>query len=352
VSRRRHRERPESFSFDSFLDVVANVCGIIIKLILVAWAGARLYQGPTVSKPFVPEALPEMVASAGDREAPDPLEKEARKGTDAVARLEAELARLLSEGEAGRATARDASESRRREDGRLALLRDEVAALERLPSPSAPMPDAELKARLAEAERKIAELKASPSPKKVHRYPTPVSQTVQSEEILFEIRDNRVTAIDLGTMVEEIQQGMREAGDELRSRWSLERRTAPSGAFRLRYTIERERPLGLLGRTEIPDDRGSFRYGLTGWEVEPLDPARGEPVEKALAPGSAFRNIVDHLDPQVTAITLCVYPDSFDAYRRIRDHLHGREVVVAGRPLPPDVPIAMSTKKGTVSRGQ
>ena len=351
MSRRRHKERPESFSFDSFLDVVANVCGIIIKLILVAWAGARLYHGPVVSKPFVPDAVPEMVALA-EAEQPDPLEKDVKNEIDAVARLEAELAKLLADGDAGRSMAREAADMRRREDERLSLLRDEVVALEGKAVPMAPMPDAELKARLAEVERRIAELKASPSPKKVHRYPTPVSQTVQSEEILFEIRGNRVTAIDLGSMVEEIQQVMKEAGDELRTRWSIERRTAPAGAFRLKYTIERERPLGLLGRSEFPDDRGSFRYGLTGWEVEPMDPARGEAVEKALAAGSNFRNIIDHLDPQVTAITLCVYPDSFDAYRRIRDHLHGKELVVAGRPLPPDVPIAMSTKKGTVSRGQ
>lgn len=351
MSRRRHRERPESFSFDSFLDVVANVCGIIIKLILVAWAGARLYHGPVVSKPFIPEPVTAM-ATAAEPDQPDPLEKDLRNEMDAVARLEAELARLLAEGEAGRAMARDDAAARRKEEGRLVLLREEVAALEGQPVPMAPMPDAELRARIAEAERRLAELKAAPLPKRVHRYPTPVSQTVQTEEILFEIRDNRIAAIDLGSMVEEIQQVMRESGDELRTRWSIERRTAPSGPFRLRYTIERERPLGVLGRSEFPDDRGPFRYGLTGWEVETLDPGRGEPVDKALAAGSSFRNIVDHLDPRVTAITLCVYPDSFDAYRRVRDHLHGRELVVAGRPLPAGVPIAMSTKKGTVSRGQ
>ena len=87
MSRRRHKERPESFSFDSFLDVVANVCGIIIKLILVAWAGARLYHGPVVSKPFVPDAVPEMVALA-EAEQPDPLEKDVKNEIDAVARLQ------------------------------------------------------------------------------------------------------------------------------------------------------------------------------------------------------------------------------------------------------------------------
>jgi len=41
--RRRPQREKIFFSFDSFLDVVANVIGIIIRLILVAWVGARTY---------------------------------------------------------------------------------------------------------------------------------------------------------------------------------------------------------------------------------------------------------------------------------------------------------------------
>src|SRR4051812_4649187 len=41
--RRRRRPAEIPFSLDSFLDVIANVVGIIIKLILVAWVGARSY---------------------------------------------------------------------------------------------------------------------------------------------------------------------------------------------------------------------------------------------------------------------------------------------------------------------
>src|SRR5690349_8309893 len=65
MSRRRRRER-EFFSFDSFLDVVANVVGIIIKLILVAWVGARSYRAVVPPIPLPPppvlgeaEPLPE-----------------------------------------------------------------------------------------------------------------------------------------------------------------------------------------------------------------------------------------------------------------------------------------------------
>src|SRR3954447_11588071 len=43
--RRRRPLKSEAiqFSFDSFLDLVTNVVGIIIRLILVTWVGARSY---------------------------------------------------------------------------------------------------------------------------------------------------------------------------------------------------------------------------------------------------------------------------------------------------------------------
>src|SRR5579884_2771705 len=73
--RRRPRSREIAFSFDSFLDVVANVVGIIIRLILVAWVGARAYTGLRVAAELAKHgdpAQPAMLTS----QAPDPLERE------------------------------------------------------------------------------------------------------------------------------------------------------------------------------------------------------------------------------------------------------------------------------------
>jgi hypothetical protein len=85
--------------------------------------------------------------------------------------------------------------------------------------------------------------------------------------------------------------------------------------------------------------------------VEPVQAERGEPAEAALKEGSAFRRVADALAPDETAVTFWVYPDSFALYRALRDHLHGRDFVVAGRPLADDMPIGAS-RRGTVSRGQ
>src|SRR5919197_2081687 len=53
--RRRRPAREVAFSFDSFLDVVTNVVGIILRLILVAWVGARSYKA-AVPAPAPPPA--------------------------------------------------------------------------------------------------------------------------------------------------------------------------------------------------------------------------------------------------------------------------------------------------------
>jgi hypothetical protein len=52
--------------------------------------------------------------------------------------------------------------------------------------------------------------------------------------------------------------------------------------------------------------------------VEPIAGERGEPLETARTPGSAFRRVVDALDP-TTVVTFWVYPDSFAIFRELRD---------------------------------
>src|SRR5262245_44549290 len=86
--RRRPPPREVAFSFDSFLDLVANVCGIIIRLILVAWVGARAYHASMEkTKQTPPDA-------AAPKAADDPVNREL---TLAKAELEKTRIRLLDQ---------------------------------------------------------------------------------------------------------------------------------------------------------------------------------------------------------------------------------------------------------------
>lgn len=348
--RRRRRVREIAFSFDSFLDVVANVVGIIIRLILVVWVGARTYTGMQPTAITTPTVEVESLAPT------DPLVSELEQRRRELALVQNRLSdqlRLLDDArdtEASPAEEWAALETRRRK------LEEEQAALDRDAAQhgqvvrAAALSGAELRERSRRLMDDIKALDKLPPLKKTFQYKTPISQPVQAEELLFECQSGRVTFIDIGTMLREVRTLIRDKGEELRSRWHMDGVVGPVGPFRLHYQVERERDV--LGITGAPDAKANFRYGLTGWVVEPATGARGEPTDAALAANSEFRRIVDAIDPQQTVVTFFVYPDSFAVFRQLRDYLYERDVVVAGRPLPAGAPITASSKNGTRSRGQ
>jgi hypothetical protein len=353
--RRRRPTREIPFSFDSFLDIVANVVGIIIRLILVVWVGARSYSSIQPMPPAEPASRDVVV----DRPLPeDPLQHELarhqRELADARARLLEQLRQLqLVEQEQqrthGQLTALGAQ--RRSLEGEQSKLAREGAERGQAAQLAALSLD-ELRRRGQRLAEEVRALEKLPPVKKTLRYHTPVSRPVNSEELLFECRQGRVTFIDIAALLAEVRAGMEDKARLLQTQWQVADVAGPVGPFRLRYVLERERgtlDAALLGGA--PAGGGGFRYGLSEWQLEPVALERGEPVDVALADGSEFRQIVEALDPQMTVVTFWVYPDTFAGYRRLRDFLYDRDVVVAGRPLPEGVPIA-SSRRGTASRGQ
>ncbi len=207
----------------------------------------------------------------------------------------------------------------------------------------------EIRSRVQFVQAEIDALQKTPPPKHALRYQTPVSQPLQTEELFFECRGGRVTVIDVGAMLEQVNRERDGKAKQLASRWEADGATDPVGVFRMHYTLEREHgPTDGPAGGPLPD--AQFSYDIR-WMVEPVSDVRGEAEETALAPASDFRKVVDALDPKVTAVTFWVYSDSYPLYRRLRDYLHGRDFVVAGRPLMEGMPIG-SSRHGTASRGQ
>src|SRR5580704_4085226 len=93
--RRRRSVRETPFSLDSFLDLVTNVVGIVIRLILVAWVAARAY---TTLPEFLKKAPPRTDDVAEPSRKDDPLsaeiERQRRELEEAEARLLEQLRQL------------------------------------------------------------------------------------------------------------------------------------------------------------------------------------------------------------------------------------------------------------------
>ncbi len=352
--RRRRPNREIQFSFDSFLDVVANVVGIILRLILVAWAGARMYKGPPPPPPAPLPALEKTISLPDPR---DPLVDEMEQQRLMLIRAQAHLLEHLQQSRQTRAEREAikgkissvaeqrqalekhlAEERRKAAEQELLLQRDQEEWLRKqaIEAQQLNLSLSEIRTRSSKLIQQIEELKKKPSQKQALRYRTPISSELQTKELQWECRNGRVTLLDVDALQSEIQRDYQERREMTRSSLTCTGLTQPVGAFRLQYFIEQS-PSG--GRPNF------------GWKAIPTTPDRGETLEQALQPRSEFRRIADNVFPNETAMTFWVYPDSFPLYRRLRDYLHDRDVVVAGRPIPLDQEIAASVG-GSVSRGQ
>jgi hypothetical protein len=358
--RRRRPRREIAFSFDSFLDVVANVCGIIIRLILVAWVGARSYHAVSAKQALEspPSAVEITTAKPARIVAPpvtDPLQAELARHREELTEQQQRLLDQLRQCQLLESSSAETTQELAALSVSETALEKEQGKLERAlaektgATKSAQLSLAELEKRSEQLAAELKALEQLPPIKKTLRYRTPVSRPVHTEELHFECQNGRVCFIDLQAFLIEIRRGMDDQAEQLKSRWEIEGTAGPVGAYRLRYSVERER--GLLDGGGRPLAGGGFRYGLSGWVVEPITASRGETAVSALAPGGEFRRLVDAIDPEQTVVTMWVYPDSFALYRQLRDFLHERNIEVAGRPLPPGTPIA-SSRKGSASRGQ
>jgi hypothetical protein len=349
--RRRRPLKDESiqFSFDSFLDLVTNVVGIIIRLILVTWVGARSYHASMQWLDIEPPPRETKELRISDNPLHERIEQSKSELDEAKTRLLAQLKDL------------DAADDKVRDvKGQLIVIGNRKAELEAeqkslevkgvqrvVLAQQANVSLSQVQGRSKQLLEDIKKLEAEPVKKKELKYHAPLSKTVQSEEIFFECRGGRITYIDLPAMMQEVKGSLDGIVDELKTNWRVERKTGAIGPFRLRYAIERDRTALDVGAPSP----GNFRYGLSEWVLEPTTPERGEGMAQALKEKSEFRQLVDNLDPNLTTVTFWVYPDSFELFRHLRDHLYERGHDVAGRPLPPGAPIAAS-RNGTASRGQ
>lgn len=335
--RRRRKSREIEFSFDSFLDVVANVVGIILRLILVAWVGARSYTVvvPTPAPSLTQEEIAEL-PDPHDPLAPE-LERQRRELAETQARLLEQLKEWQKLKQDSTLTAEELSRLTvhvQQADAQKSNLEGKTQQAVQT-ARNAYLSLNEIHERSKRVLEEIEVLRKAPPSKKTLRYRTPVSHPLTSEELLFECHGGRISFIDYGKFMQEIERSLQD-GDKLRGTNRFSAVTETVGPFRMRYLAELE---GFPPKVAL------------SWEIEPIALIRGETIERALAPGSEFRRVIDGIEPGSTAVTMCVYPDSFPLYRKLRDYMHERDITVAGRPLPEGASIAAS-RHGTTSRGQ
>lgn len=324
---------------DSFLDIVANIVGILIILVLVV--GMRAKNAPVTLS----------IASPEQKAARDELKGELATG----ASIESDIVRTNEEIKNVLLT----KQERFAERSQLALMQ---SALEYKIRERRGQLDTDAQAEfdrgrnLAAAESRLAQLRqeeqqasnVQAAPIRIENYPTPISKTVNGRELHIQLRAGRLTVIPWDELIEELKTTFHQKIYKMQAQSELNDQFGPIGGFRVRYTMERH---DASMRTYEETGQGGSYVRLKKFSLMPVSSQLGEPFNAALADGSEFRQALSRHRPDWTTVTVWTYPDSFDEFRRLRQELYKLGYAVAGRPLPEGMPIGGSPE-GTRSASE
>ena len=370
MSRRARDE--EAFGSDSFLDVLANIVGILI--ILIVSAASRVERGPVMPQPATSAEQPADLAQQPVRAAPvaepEPAAEIARSEPQADSEpepdgpppkiadeLQALQQKMSSLDAKSRALSDHMNQLQAEADSAVKLLSaEEQAAAKRAGKlRQSKVRLARLEEALGERQETLTGLVAEFEEVKNSRPPAvevkhrlaPISQEVTGEELHFRVSGGRVAVVPLSILVDRIKAQMERQKDWLSGHGRHEAVVGPVDGFTMHYQIERL-PLSTLDRNRL--GYGAYRIGISHWEIVPERDLKSETPEEALRKGSKFALAV-RIAPDKATLTFWVYPDSFHAFRILQAACQAEGFVVAARPLPDGVSIAGSPN-GTRSAGQ
>lgn len=319
---------------DSFLDIVANLVGILIILVVLVGAHAS-QQAATNDAPVDAEFEQQLVTinEAIQKESGqllklrldnEQLERQILEENRLAAALADRRHRLMIQLE----LVNQASEKKaKRRDQQLAKL-DLAEREKREREIQLVSAEEELNRDLQQIQSKTIALAASFKPAEdveLTHYPNPIAKTVFSKEIHFRLADGRLSWVPLENLISQMKSQWRVKAEALKTANRTTETVGPIGGFRLQYQ--------LAASDSGPRGSGGRSVHFDHFRVIPQPSLRGEPVEAALAQGSEFRRSLADFNPAETTVSIWLYPNGFDDHRKIKTWLHENGFQMASWPL-------------------
>jgi hypothetical protein len=330
--KRKAESQIEAPGQDSFLDVVCNLVGILIVLVMLIAAQAK--------RGMIAAATAKSAATATSSTA---AEEDARGEESAAVAVESninelqykidqeKLAAALREQERGKFQLLVTIAEQRLAEYRNQLSEDDKARYD-------------LQQQLVNFKNELSLLSTTqvsltkPKPHVLEHLPTPMARTVFGSEIHFRLLGHRLAYVPFEEVKAAFQADAARQVHKLRDTPRAEFSLPEIAGFGARYVLRR-------AEMEVELRSGTAKH--TGVELEliylvDVEPNLGQPIAQALAPGSEFRSRISTLKPQSTTVTIWVYPDSFDDFRALKAELYKLGFLTAARPMPMGEPIAGS----------
>ncbi len=384
---RRSQKAELEFGSDSFLDVICNIVGILIILIVVvavkverqpiAEAEALANAAPVATT--IPDRESEYVQQQSDLDAVKlqhrqvatqlqelfdrkaALHREHVLVQEEIRALQNQLAEQAADSNRSKVVLSEAEQEAEKLSadvdrllnvlaGKEKALKNAITVIQQEESVASEA-EKQLRRTIVETTR-LQELlddvarPADSRPRLVHRI-MPVSRRTDGEEVMFRMIEGQISEVP-------IEELMKLAVDRVRKRISMLQRfrrledvVGPVGGYKMTFAIE----LNAFNSLEYLQYGGdSSKFNSFTQVIVPDATLVAESAADAVKPGSAFRQKLEAM-PADSAVTIVVYEDSFKEFAALREVAHGLQIRVAARPLPVGTDITISAS-GSASRAQ
>jgi hypothetical protein len=373
----RRAQRPElEFGSDSFLDVVCNIVGILIILIVVV--GLKVQRQPGEQEA---QAAARMEATRADQEtilaerqrALEQLNTAEAEATEAVSALESQSAEaeakirqsmeayelanqqmlaLQEKADRSQKQAADLESDKAAIAARVASLKAAIdeKSREALNAgkilATAMKAEQDLSQKLETTVVETQELRellekteeaAVPKNRMQHRL-SPVTKPAENEELHFRVSEGRISRVPLEELLERLKDQVMTRRTAVMRFNQFDGVVGPVDGYTMSYTVEKDGPSTLEA---LQSGDGITRLNVTRWTITPDESLVAETIEEAVRPGSRYRQRIETALPD-SVVTMWVYPDSFAGFSTLREVAHGLQLRVAARPLPEGTPIVGS----------
>ncbi len=330
---------------DSFLDVIANVVGVLI--ILVMLVGVRASHRLLVAQKS--PSTPVEIESTSEDAPPDMsrLRQELKTTTQvalAIQRANAEKAQRIFA---------IAHESAAYDKQRIQLamhrsiIEDDIQQRRQRLS-SERQREFDVQRQLLESQIKLDELAqeqltlvAAPDVvEEIESIPTPLAKTIEGQSIHLRLSNGLVSIVPFEEMLAEINHRVDDIQRRLQSSGTAVEMVGPIDGYRLKFTARSRAANDSIGGPRV----GQLQRTVVDQyaEISPVSDVIGQNVEQALMPGSTlYRHLQSHRRAR-TSVVVWLYTDSFDEFRPLKRAIWEMGFSLATRPMEPGSKIGAS----------
>jgi len=307
---------------DAFLDIVANLVGILIILIVIvgAQAGAVARGVVDVDQDLESNIHQAVLQTQRQELALKKLEID-NEQLETLIDHEKEYARQLTDVRHQRLveleTVRQLVQQQTKDLDQRA--RDAFLAKTKQQNLQRQLTDA--KVTLAALNSADSAAKSNTKTETIDHYPSPIARTVFSQEIHFRLYKGKLVWVPLDDLTELMKQDWRVISEN-KSFQKTKQTVGPVGNFRLQYD--------LASRGEGVNRRVQFRK----FSLIPVDQNAGEQVDLALQSNqSQWSTRLGLYSPKTTTVSVWAYPDSYKDHAKIKKWLHTHGYQMASWPM-------------------